>query len=188
MSKKQREKVEDEVRYHKEMNSQQAQAAAALSLSGSSSSAASTTGSGSQQQGSGSSPDSSVFDHPQPSSTESMYGGGGSGGGPSYPFCNEPYTSSGYTFPNLANAATLAAAAAAVNTASVAVSGVTGSVSTAGSCTNDWADYSGVDSTTNTFDSRPDLNLDTPVSISSGKPLGTSWCSQVMVFPLFLRN
>ena len=75
MSKKQREKVEDEVRYHKEMNSQQQHQGQApgggLGLNGSSSS---TSGSG-NGQGSGSSPDSSVFDPPQqPSSTE-MYGG-----------------------------------------------------------------------------------------------------------------
>ena len=77
MSKKQREKVEDEVRYHKEMNSQQAAAALNLNGSGPGSAGASTTGSsGSQQQGSGSSPDSSVFDPPQPSSTEHLYGGG----------------------------------------------------------------------------------------------------------------
>ena len=81
MSKKQREKVEDEVRYHKEMNSQQAQrdAATGLNLNGGSGSigSASTTGSGNGNHGSGSSPDSSVFDPPQPSSTEHMYGGGG---------------------------------------------------------------------------------------------------------------
>ena len=81
MSKKQREKVEDEVRYHKEMNSQQAQQGqvTALSLNGGSGStgSASTTGSGNGNHGSGSSPDSSVFDPPQPSSTEHMYGGGG---------------------------------------------------------------------------------------------------------------
>ena len=81
MSKKQREKVEDEVRYHKEMNSQQAQrdAASGLNLNGGSGSigSASTTGSGNGNHGSGSSPDSSVFDPPQPSSTEHMYGGGG---------------------------------------------------------------------------------------------------------------
>jgi hypothetical protein len=69
MSKKQREKVEDEVRYHKEINRQAGEAAAAgLALNGSS-------GGGSGQQGSGTSPDSSVFDPPQPSSTEHMYGG-----------------------------------------------------------------------------------------------------------------
>ena len=79
MSKKQREKVEDEVRYHKEMNSQQAAQASAGHI-GSAAGAngaggATTTGiGGSQQQGSGSSPDSSVFDPPQPSSTD-MYGG-----------------------------------------------------------------------------------------------------------------
>ena len=76
MSKKQREKVEDEVRYHKEMNSQQQHQpqapAGGLGLNGSNSS---TSGSGNGQQGSGSSPDSSVFDPPQPSSTEHMYGG-----------------------------------------------------------------------------------------------------------------
>ena len=78
MSKKQREKVEDEVRYHKEMNSQGGQhhvqpPNGGLGLSGST---GSTSGSGNGQHGSGSSPDSSVFDPPQPSSTEHMYGGG----------------------------------------------------------------------------------------------------------------
>jgi hypothetical protein len=64
MSKKQREKVEDEVRYHREINSQaaahSANAAAGLSV---------TPGGTSTQ------PDSSVFDAPQPSSTEHVYGG-----------------------------------------------------------------------------------------------------------------
>ena len=73
MSKKQREKVEDEVRYHKEMNSHQQAQNTLSSLNGGSTS---TTGSGGSQQGSGSSPDSSVFDPPQPSSTEHMYGSG----------------------------------------------------------------------------------------------------------------
>ena len=62
--KKQREKVEDEVRYHKEMNNQ------------------TSTGGGNvlninSQTGSGTSPDSSVFDPPQPSSTEHIYGNAG---------------------------------------------------------------------------------------------------------------
>ena len=153
MSKKQREKVEDEVRYHKEMNSQNMAQNALGSLNGGSSS---TTGSGGSQQGSGSSPDSSVFDPPQPSSTEHMYGGF-----PSY--CNEApgYTSS-YTFPNLA----VAAAISAVNT-----SAANTTTTSNNSCGNDWSDYGGVDSTTNTgFESRSDLNLsndNTPVSINS---------------------
>ena len=86
-----------------------------------------------------------------------------------FSYCNDgpsPYSTSGYTFPNLASAAAVAAVAASANSAN---SAGTGSVTT-GSCTADWPDYSGVDSTTNTFESRPDLNLnDTPVSISSGK-------------------
>merc|ERR1711988_904865 len=142
MSKKQREKVEDEVRYHKEMNSQNMAQNALGSLNGGSSS---TTGSGGSQQGSGSSPDSSVFDPPQPSSTEHMYGGF-----PSY--CNETpgYTSS-YTFPNLA----VAAAISAVNTPATNTTTTSNN-----SCGNDWSDYGGVDSTTNTgFESRSDLNL-----------------------------
>ena len=83
MSKKQREKVEDEVRYHKEMNSQAVASQGGqhhvqppiggLGLNGST---GSTSGSGNGQHGSGSSPDSSVFDPPQPSSTDHMYGGG----------------------------------------------------------------------------------------------------------------
>ena len=60
MSKKQREKVEDEVRYHKEINSQQ-------------NNAANTLGIGRTPQASGNSPDTtgSVFD-PQPSSTDHL--------------------------------------------------------------------------------------------------------------------
>lgn len=53
MSKKQREKVEDEVRYHKDKISQNG------GLGG--------LGVLSSQTGSGTSPDSSVFDPPQPS-------------------------------------------------------------------------------------------------------------------------
>jgi len=161
MSKKQREKVEDEVRYHKEMNSQQAQAQGpGLSLNGGSSTG-STTGSngGNGNHGSGSSPDSSVFDPPQPSSTD-MYGGGW-----------ESYNSN-YTFPNVANLAVQAAAQQTANTVTaVSVSGGAASSVTPGSCNTDWPEYSGVDSTTSTFESRPDLNLSetaTPVSISSG--------------------
>ena len=80
MSKKQREKVEDEVRYHKEMNSQghgQGHVQPPNGGLGLSGSTGSTSGSGNGQHGSGSSPDSSVFDPPQPSSTDQMYGGGG---------------------------------------------------------------------------------------------------------------
>jgi len=177
MSKNQREKVEDEVRYHKEMNAQQAQrdSAAALNLNGGSGSigSASTTGSGNGNHGSGSSPDSSVFDPPQPSSTEHMYGGGG------FPY-DSGYNSS-YTFPNLPNLAAQAAAAQAqanqTGVTAVSVSGNGGASSvTPGSCNTDWPEYSGVDSTTSTFESRPDLNLSdtaTPVSISSGMK-GTS--------------
>merc|ERR1712038_1434470 len=164
MSKKQREKVEDEVRYHKEMNSQQAQAQGpGLSvLNGGSSTGGSTTGSngGNGNHGSGSSPDSSVFDPPQPSSTD-MYGGGW-----------ESYNSN-YTFPNVANLAVQAAQTANTGVTAVSVSGRGqggGSSVTPGSCNTDWPEYSGVDSTTSTFESRPDLNLSetaTPVSISS---------------------
>ena len=65
MSKKQREKVEDEVRYHKEINSQQAQAQA---------NANNALGIGRTPQASGNSPDTtgSVFDAPQPSSTDHL--------------------------------------------------------------------------------------------------------------------
>ena len=67
MSKKQREKVEDEVRYHKEINNQSSGSSGLLT-------GGSQTGGG----GSGTSPDSSVFDTPQPSSTaEHLYGNGG---------------------------------------------------------------------------------------------------------------
>merc|ERR550532_3403077 len=175
MSKKQREKVEDEVRYHKEMNSQGGQhhvqpPNGGLGLSGST---GSTSGSGNGQHGSGSSPDSSVFDPPQPSSTEHMYGGGG------FPY-DSGYNSS-YTFPNLPNLAAQAAAAQAqanqTGVTAVSVSGNGGASSvTPGSCNPDWPEYSGVDSTTSTFESRSDLNLSdtaTPVSISSGMK-GTS--------------
>ena len=166
MSKKQREKVEDEVRYHKEMNSQQTQAQGpGLSLNGGGSTG-STTGSngGNGNHGSGSSPDSSVFDPPQPSSTD-MYGGGW-----------ESYNSN-YTFPNVANLAVQAAAAqqTANTVTAVSVSGGAASSVTPGSCNTDWPEYSGVDSTTSTFESRPDLNLSetaTPVSISSGMLAG----------------
>jgi hypothetical protein len=58
MSKKQREKVEDEVRYHREINNQQHTNA---TLSNSATTATQ--------------PDSSVFESPQPSSTEHVYGG-----------------------------------------------------------------------------------------------------------------
>ena len=64
MSKKQREKVEDEVRYHKEINSQNSGGGGnVLNIN--------------NQTGSGTSPDSSVFDPPQPSSTEHIYGNAG---------------------------------------------------------------------------------------------------------------
>ena len=63
MSKKQREKVEDEVRYHKEMNSQGGSVSNLLNVN--------------SQTGSGTSPDSSVFDPPQPSSTDHLYGNTG---------------------------------------------------------------------------------------------------------------
>ena len=64
MSKKQREKVEDEVRYHKEINSQGSGGGGnVLNIN--------------NQTGSGTSPDSSVFDPPQPSSTEHIYGNAG---------------------------------------------------------------------------------------------------------------
>ena len=61
MSKKQREKVEDEVRYHKEINSQQ-------------NNGGNTLGIGRTPQASGNSPDTtgSVFDAPQPSSTDHL--------------------------------------------------------------------------------------------------------------------
>jgi len=123
---------------------------------------ASTTGSGNGNHGSGSSPDSSVFDPPQPSSTEHMYGGGG------FPY-DSGYNSS-YTFPNLPNLAAQAAQAANQTVTAVSVSGGGASSVTPGSCNPDWPEYSGVDSTTSTFESRPDLNLSdpaTPVSISS---------------------
>ena len=64
MSKKQREKVEDEVRYHKEMNTHgSSNGGSVLNIN--------------NQTGSGTSPDSSVFDPPQPSSTEHIYGNAG---------------------------------------------------------------------------------------------------------------
>jgi hypothetical protein len=73
MSKKQREKVEDEVRYHKQINSDNlaaanaAAAAAAGILPG-------ANGLSRTHQASGNSPDTtgSVFDTPQPSSTDHL--------------------------------------------------------------------------------------------------------------------
>ena len=64
MSKKQREKVEDEVRYHKEINNQQ----------NSGGGNGNTLGIGRTPQASGNSPDTtgSVFDTPQPSSTDHL--------------------------------------------------------------------------------------------------------------------
>jgi len=70
MSKKQREKVEDEVRYHREINNQQHQNGNSSSNSTSSTSSISQAASSASTQ-----PDSSVFDPPQPSSTEHVYGG-----------------------------------------------------------------------------------------------------------------
>ena len=67
MSKKQREKVEDEVRYHREINSQ---AAAHVAAGGGGGGLSVTPGGASTTQ-----PDSSVFDAPTPSSTEHVYGG-----------------------------------------------------------------------------------------------------------------
>lgn len=66
MSKKQREKVEDEVRYHKEINSQQNQA--------NSGSSHGLGGRNHATNNSGSSPDTTgtVFEPPQPSSTDHM--------------------------------------------------------------------------------------------------------------------
>ena len=65
MSKKQREKVEDEVRYHKEINSQQNSVRQTCG---------NTLGIGRTPQASGNSPDTtgSVFDAPQPSSTDHL--------------------------------------------------------------------------------------------------------------------
>ena len=68
MSKKQREKVEDEVRYHREINSQ-AQHSGGASLGGVTTAANGATNATATQ------PDSSVFESPQPSSTEHVYGG-----------------------------------------------------------------------------------------------------------------
>ena len=74
MSKKQREKVEDEVRYHREINSQ-AQHAASVAAGGSSGSLGSAGCLSVTPGGTSTQPDSSVFDAPQPSSTEHVYGG-----------------------------------------------------------------------------------------------------------------
>ena len=63
MSKKQREKVEDEVRYHKEIACHGGGGGNVLNVN--------------SQTGSGTSPDSSVFDPPQPSSTDNIYGNAG---------------------------------------------------------------------------------------------------------------
>ena len=99
---------------------------------------------------------------------------------PSYGDVASPYPPTGYTFPaNLANAAAVAAAAASVSQAQQVAASGTSSVTT-GSCTTEWPDYSGVDSTTSTFESRPDLSLNettAPVSISSGKNFPFLECS-----------
>ena len=63
-----REKVEDEVRYHREINSQ-AQHSGGASLGGVTTAANGATNATATQ------PDSSVFESPQPSSTEHGYGG-----------------------------------------------------------------------------------------------------------------
>jgi hypothetical protein len=70
MSKKQREKVEDEVRYHREINSQAQHSSSAAGGGGGAASGLNVAAGGSSTQ-----PDSSVFDAPQPSSTEHVYGG-----------------------------------------------------------------------------------------------------------------
>ena len=168
MSKKQREKVEDEVRYHKEMNQQQQQ----------------QTGLGSGGNPSGTSPDSSVFDPPQPSSTDGWVPSGAAPSGHAPPsFYDTPYTpAGGYPFPNLANAAAVAAAAQqAANAAANAVNNPSGGTGTGAGTGNsgpnngDWPDYS-VDSTTSPFENNGGMNNDnnspdqpTSVSISSGK-------------------
>ena len=66
MSKKQREKVEDEVRYHKEINNQ--------NQNSNGGNGGNTLGIGRTPQASGNSPDTtgSVFDTPQPSSTDHL--------------------------------------------------------------------------------------------------------------------
>eukprot|EP00096_Caligus_rogercresseyi_P003019 TRINITY_DN1551_c0_g2_i1.p1 TRINITY_DN1551_c0_g2~~TRINITY_DN1551_c0_g2_i1.p1 ORF type:complete len:676 (+),score=199.09 TRINITY_DN1551_c0_g2_i1:459-2486(+) len=85
MSKKQREKVEDEVRYHKEMNSQQGGGLA----------------SGRSSAHNGNSPDSSCFDsNQQPSSTDMSYEGSGASTGFSYGADLSPY-SGGYAFTSI---------------------------------------------------------------------------------------
>jgi len=148
MSKKQREKVEDEVRYHKEINSQNSGGGGnVLNIN--------------NQTGSGTSPDSSVFDPPQPSSTDHIYGNAGF-----YNNVTSPsYDTSNYPFSNL-SAAVAASAAASLSTAQttsvISNNNPTGSSTTlaasvppsitgranSGNGGSDWTDYR-VDSTTN---------------------------------------
>merc|ERR1719322_426839 len=152
MSKKQREKVEDEVRYHKEMNNQ------------------TSTGGGNvlninSQTGSGTSPDSSVFDPPQPSSTEHIYGNAGF-----YNNVTSPsYDNSNYPFSNLSAAVAISVAASTAQTTSViSNNNPTGSSTTiaasvppsvtarsnSGNGSSDWTDYR-VDSTTSNCFEQP---------------------------------
>ena len=92
MSKKQREKVEDEVRYHKEINNhQQQQQQQHLLGTNSSATSTSSTSSLSRHPASGSSPDTtggSVF---EPTSTDHLFPYNNSG----------EYTPNSYTFPSL---------------------------------------------------------------------------------------
>eukprot|EP00095_Tigriopus_kingsejongensis_P000268 maker-scaffold329_size204955-snap-gene-0.15 protein:Tk00268 transcript:maker-scaffold329_size204955-snap-gene-0.15-mRNA-1 annotation:"hypothetical protein DAPPUDRAFT_311954" len=140
MSKKQREKVEDEVRYHKEINSQQLQqqqqqqqqaSAGLISRS---------------HTNSGSSPDTtgSVFDQPQPSSTDHLI---------SY---NPDYTnpaSTYSTFQSLSACSAPAVSAASGTAPGTPVSAGHTPTSVSGNGSSaEWADYGNVDSTTSSFE------------------------------------
>ena len=147
MSKKQREKVEDEVRYHKEISNQQ--------------SGLTAPGGGRTHTASGSSPDTTgtVFDPQQPSSTDHIF--------PNY---NTEYNPNGY--PNFASAAlpqpphnAAAAAAAGSNNGGSGGNGGDPGWSSGG-------DYS-VDSTTSPFEPRHN-STDTLNPLNAGGNPSTS--------------
>lgn len=132
MSKKQREKVEDEVRYHKNMNSQQAAAAA----SGGAISRSHTN--------SGSSPDTtaSVFDPPQPSSTDHMF-----------PYNTDYNPANSYsTFSSLSTGSVPVSAPSGATPGTPVSAGHTPTSVSGNGASSDWTDYGNVDSTTSPFE------------------------------------
>lgn len=158
MSKKQREKVEDEVRYHRaQMKAQQAET----------------------------SPDSSVFDNQQPSSSDQLapYTGGYS----SYGGDMSPYTPSGYGFTPTPHTNQPVPGGGSGGGAGGGTGGGGSSMSSGGYDISGTTDY--VDSTT--FDPRqtpieplPDSNLVSPVvSTGSSKMMMPDYPGGVTLFP-----